>query len=202
MAIFWSKVEIFGLSPILGAPYAKKQIVGTHRSRKHNLQHPYAPKYAIFHENRPKRAVSLSNIDFLALYNQLKDPPPYFEGAGCKKSKLWSHKDHDNTFCSIRMHHNLPFLMENTAKKKFIGQKIIFFALRQAVEDCPPILRVLDTNKQIVGTHGTRKHNLQHPYAPKFAVFHEKNGHKWPFSGHILIFFGFVQAVEGFPSLF
>ena len=33
-----------------------------------------------------------------------------------QKSKLWSHKDHENTFCSIRMHHNLPFLMEKTAK--------------------------------------------------------------------------------------
>ena len=86
MAIFWSKVGIFGLFPILRALDAKKQIVGTHRSRKHNLQHPYAPKYAIFHENRPKMAVFLSNIDFLALYKQLKDPPPYFEGAGCKKA--------------------------------------------------------------------------------------------------------------------
>ena len=76
---------------------------------------------------------------------------------------------------------------------------MIFFGLRQAVEDCPPILRVLDTKKHIVGTHRSRKHNLQHPYAPKFAVFHEKKGHKWPFSGHILIFFGFVQAVEGSP---
>ena len=76
MAIFWSKVGIFRLSPILRALDAKKQIVGTHRSRKHNLQHPYAPKYAIFHENRPKMALFLSNIDFLALYKQLKDPPP------------------------------------------------------------------------------------------------------------------------------
>ena len=33
-----------------------------------------------------------------------------------QKSKLWSHKDHENTFCSILMHHNLPFLMEKTAK--------------------------------------------------------------------------------------
>ena len=86
MAIFWSKVGIFCLSPILRALDAKKQIVGTHRSRKHNLQHPYAPKYAIFHENRPKMAVFVSNIDFLALYKQLKDPPPHFEGAGCKKA--------------------------------------------------------------------------------------------------------------------
>ena len=51
-----------------------------------HLYEPYAPKYAIFHENRPKMAVFLSNIDFLALYKQLKDPPPYFEGAGCKKA--------------------------------------------------------------------------------------------------------------------
>ena len=76
MAIFWSKVGIFGFPPILRALDAKKQIVGTHRSRKHNLQHPYAPKYAIFHENRPKMAAFLSNIDFLALSKQLKDPPP------------------------------------------------------------------------------------------------------------------------------
>ena len=54
----------------------EKQIVGTHRSRKHNLQHPYAPKYAIFHQKKAKMAVFLSNIDFLALYKQLKDPPP------------------------------------------------------------------------------------------------------------------------------
>ena len=65
----------FGLSPILRALDARKQIVGTHRSRKHNLQHPYAPNYAIFHENRPKMAFLLSNINFLALYKQLKHPP-------------------------------------------------------------------------------------------------------------------------------
>ena len=39
-------------------------------------------------------------------------------------SKLRSHKDHENTFCSIRMHHNLPFLMEKTAKKShFLAKK-------------------------------------------------------------------------------
>ena len=63
---------------------------------------------------------------------------------------------------------------------------MIFFGLRQAVEECPPILRVLDAKKQIVGTHRSRKHNLQHPYAPKFAIFHEKNGQQWPFFGQKL----------------
>ena len=76
MAIFWSKVEIFGLSPILRALDAKKQIVGTQRSRKHNLQHPYAPKYAIFHENRPKMAFFLSNIDFFGFVQAVEGPPP------------------------------------------------------------------------------------------------------------------------------
>ena len=91
------------------------------------------------------------------------------------------------------------FSWKKRLKMAIFWSKNDFFGLRQAVEDCPPILRVLDTKKQIVGTHRSRKHNLQHPYAPKYAVFHKKNGHKWPFSGHILIFFGFVQAVEGPP---
>ena len=43
------------------------------------------------------------------------------------KSKLSSHKDHDNTFCSIRMHHYLPFLMGKTAKNgHFLVRKCFF----------------------------------------------------------------------------
>ena len=83
---FGQKLGFLGSPPFLRALDAKKQIVGTHRSRKHNLQHPYAPKYAIFHEKTAKNGLFLSNIDFLALYKQLKDPPPHFEGAGCKKA--------------------------------------------------------------------------------------------------------------------
>ena len=86
MAIFWSRVGIFGLFLFLRALDAKKQIVGTHRSRKHNLQHPYAPKYAIFYEYRPKMAFLCQLLIFLPLYKQLKDPPSYFEGAECKKA--------------------------------------------------------------------------------------------------------------------
>ena len=44
-----------------------------------------------------------------------------------QKGKLRSHEDHDNTFCSIRMHHNLPFLMEKTAKNgHFLVRKCFF----------------------------------------------------------------------------
>ena len=67
---------------------------------------------------------------------------------------------------------------------------MIFFGLRQAVEDPPPILRVLDVKKQGVVTHRSHRHNLQHPYAPKFDIFHEKNGQQWPFFGQKLGFLG------------
>ena len=53
-----------------------------------------------------------------------------------------------------------------------------FFSFRQAVEDsAPPILRVLDANKQFVGAHRSQKHNLQHVYATEFAIFRGKNCH-------------------------
>ena len=148
-------------------------------------------------------AVFLSNIDFLALYKQLKDPPsPYFEGAGCKKASCGHTKITTTHFVASVCTTICHFSWKKWLKMAISWSKNVFFGLKQAVEDCPPILRVLDMKKQIVGTHRSRKHNLQHPYASKFAVFHEKNGHKWPFSGHILIFFGFVQAVEGSPPLF
>ena len=60
---------------------------------------------------------------------------------------------------------------------------MIFLGLRQAVEDPPPILRVLHVKKQVVVTHRSRKHNLQHPYAPKCAIFHEKTAN----NGHFLV---------------
>ena len=85
-----------------------------------------------------------------------------------QKSKLWSHKDHKNTFCSIRMHYNLPFLMGKTPKNGH------FLASDKRLNTAPLFLRVLDAKKQIVGTHRSRKHNLQHPYAPRSAIFYEK----------------------------
>ena len=55
-----------------------------------------------------------------------------------QKSKLWSHKDHDNTFCSIRMHHNLPFLMEKTAGNcHFLVKKSSFSASDKRLKTAP-----------------------------------------------------------------
>ena len=184
MAIFWSKVGIFGLSPILRALGAKKQIVGTHRSRKHNLQHPYAPKYAIFHENRPKMALFLSNIDFLALYKQLKDPPPpHFERAGCKKASCGHTKITKTHFVASVCTTICRFSWKKRLKMAISWSKVWIFGLS-------PILRVLDVKKQVVVTHRSRKHNLQHPYAPKFAIFHEKTANNGRFFGQKLRFLG------------
>ena len=72
------------------------------------------------------------------------------------------------------MRKNLPFFMKNRPKMAFFWSKIEVFGFRQAVEDPPPILRVLDPKKQVVEAHRSRKLHLQNPYAPQFAIFHEK----------------------------
>ena len=53
-------------------------------------------------------------------------------------SKLWSHKDHENTFHSIHMHHNLPFLMEKTAKNGHFLVKKCFFWPQTIGSRLPP----------------------------------------------------------------
>ena len=63
----------------------------------------------------------------------------------------------------MRMHQNVPFFMEKTAKNGRFLVKIVFSGLSQAVEDLPtPILRVLDAKKHVVWGHRSPKHHLQH----------------------------------------
>ena len=139
MALLWSKVGIFGLSPILRALDAKKQIDGTHRSRKHNLQHPYAPKCAVFTKrNGHKWPFSGHILIFLASYKQLKDPPPLFGGCWMQKGKLYARRDYESTIYSICMHQNLLIFMEKLPKMAVSWSKIEYFGLRQAVAEPPP----------------------------------------------------------------
>ena len=93
-----------------------------------------------------------------------------------QNSRLWGHTDHANTIYSIRMHQNVLFFMKERPTMAVFWSKVGIFGL-------PPILRSLDAKKQIVGTHRSRKHNLQHPYEPNFPFFM-----KWPFFCQILIF--------------
>ena len=69
------------------------------------------------------------------------------------------------------------------------GQKLSFSASDKQLKTPFPILRVLNAKKQVVEAHRSRKHNSQHAYARKFAIFHEKNGQKWAFFGQKWGFF-------------
>ena len=82
--------------------------------------------------------------------------------------------------------------------------KIEFFLAsdKQLKTPPPPILRVLDANKQVVGAHRSQKRNLQHAYAPKFAIFHGKNGKKWPLFGENLCFLASAKQLKTSPPLF
>ena len=145
MAIFQSKNDFFGLRQavedcprILMVLDTKKQIVGTHRSSKHNLQHPYAPKFAVFHEEKATNGPFLVTYwFFLASYKQLKDPPPPILRVLDAKSKLYAHTDYKSTIYSICMHQNLLFFMEKLPKMAVSWSKIEYFGLRQAVTDPP-----------------------------------------------------------------
>ena len=91
-----------------------------------------------------------------------------------QKSKLYARTDYESTIYSICMHQNLLFFMEKLPKMAVSWSKIEYFGLRQAVAEPPPaILRVLDAKKHAVWTHRFPKHNLQHSYAPKSAIFQQ-----------------------------
>ena len=183
--------------PILRVLDAKKQVVGTHRSGKHNLQHPYAPKFPIFHEKNGKKWPLFGlKLSFSASDRQHENPPPYFEGAGCKKAGSRERQITKTQFIAYIFH-------EKTAKNGRFWSKIEFFGLRQAFEDPPPpISTVLDAKKQVLGRHRSRKHNLQHAYAPTFVIFHEKKRPRMAVFWSKIEFFGARQAFEDPPPHF
>ena len=95
---------------------------------------------------------------------------PYDE----KMSKKWPFFGQKLSFLASDKRLKTIFVPKSAKKGSFLVKSLIFFAFSQAVEDFPPILRVRDAKKKVVGTHRSGKHNLQHPYAPKFPIFHEK----------------------------
>ena len=94
MAVFGQKLSFSASDKHLKTPPpfsrvldAKEQVLGRHRSRRHNLQHAYAPTFVIFHEKkRPRMAAFWSKIEFCGARQAFEDPPPHFEGAGCEKA--------------------------------------------------------------------------------------------------------------------
>ena len=115
-----------------------------------------------------------------------------------QKSKLYARTDYESTIYSICMHQNLLFFMEKLPKMAVSWSKNKYFGLRQAVaEPAPPILRVLDAKKHAVWTHRLPKHNLQHSYAPKSAIFQQNRRKIAIFLSKF--FFSLKQAAEPPP---
>ena len=220
MAVFWSKVEFFGLRqavedhfpseigqkrqffgqtpppPILRVLEAKKQVVGTHRSGKHNLQHPYAPKFPIFHEKNGKKWPLFGHkLSFSASDRQLKTPRPILRVLDAKKQVL----ERDRSRKQNLQH---TFFMKKRPRMAVFGQKMSFSASDKHLKTPPPILRVLDVKKQVLGRHRSRKHNLQHAYAPTFVIFHEKKRPRMAVFWSKTEFFGARQAFEDPPPPF
>ena len=139
-------------------------------------------KLPFFMKKTAKNGRFLVKIEFFGFRQAIENPPPYFEGAGCKKAGSGERQITKTQFTAYIFH-------EKTAKNGRFWSKIEFFGLRQALEDPPPpISRVLNAKKQVLGRHRSRKHNLQHEYAPTFVIFHEKKGQEWLFFGQRLSF--------------
>ena len=101
MAVFWSKIEFFGFRKTVEDPPslflrvldAKEQVLEAYRSRKHSLQHAYAPKFAIFHQKKGQKCPFFGQkMSFSASDKQLKTPPPILRVLDAKGYVMWTHR--------------------------------------------------------------------------------------------------------------
>ena len=113
-------------------PNGEKTVVGTHRSGKHNLQHPYAPKFPIFHEKNGKKwPLFGQKLSFSASDKQLKTPRPILRVLDAKKQVL--ERDRSRK-------HNLQhtFFMKKRPRMAVFGQKLSFSASDKHLKTPPP----------------------------------------------------------------
>ena len=95
----------------------KQKVVGTHRSGRQNLQHPYAPKFPIFHgKNGKKWPLFGQQLSFSASDKQLKTPRPILRVLDAKKQVLERHRSRK---------HNLQhtFFIKKRPRMAVFGQK-------------------------------------------------------------------------------
>ena len=91
---------------------AKKQVLEAYRSRKHSLQHAYAPKFAIFHgENGQKYPFFGQKMSFSASDKQLKTPPPILRVLDAKKDVIWTHGAFKHSLQYAELLKRVVFLM-------------------------------------------------------------------------------------------
>ena len=175
MIFFGLRQAVEDCPPILRVLDAKKQIVGTHRSRKHNLQHPYAPKFAVFHEKkRPQMALFWSHIDFFWLCTSSgRIPPPILRVLDAKKASCMHARTTKAQSTACVCTKICYFSWKNCQKWPFLGQK----------------LSILASDRHAVWTHRLPKHILQHSYAPKSAIFQQYRQKIAIFLSKIVCFF-------------
>ena len=87
---------------------------------------------------RSKMACFGQSLSFSASCKQLKTPPPYFEGAGCKQAGCRGTQITKTPFTACVCSKICHFHEKNGQNGRF-WSKIEFFSLRQAVEDPPPL---------------------------------------------------------------
>ena len=66
LSVFSQKMSFWPEASSLRVRDVQRQVVWTHTSRQHTLQHPYAPKSAIFHQSSATNGHVLSKLSFLA----------------------------------------------------------------------------------------------------------------------------------------
>ena len=114
MAFFWSKVNFLVSDKQLKPPHsnfwaldAKKQVVGTQRSRKHNVPQRYAPKCAISHQKwvNYTRTPNVKNF-FVSVICGLTGPNAHFlcyplSSTMISPPKMFHKPVSDETRCTI-----------------------------------------------------------------------------------------------------
>ena len=138
----------------------KKQVVGTQRLQKHNLQHLYAPKFAIFHGKTAKNAhLLVKNGVFWPQTGSCRAPPPNFEGAGCKEKYCVDTQIAQTQFTAFLCQKKMCHFSTTSAKNShFFNQKLyVFLSLKQAAE--PPPLPIGECSLQRSGIRQRTRQN-------------------------------------------
>ena len=84
--------------PILRVPNTKKHVSGTNKFILTNFWSPSSPKFDIFRQKWAKKGHFFAKNRFFALSWTGNDPPPYFEGAQYKNTRLRNEQVHTDQF--------------------------------------------------------------------------------------------------------
>ena len=95
--------------------------------------------------------------------------------------RLWRHKDHKTSICSMRRHQNFRFFLKNGHKWPFFGLKLSFSASDKQLKTQPPYYEGAGCRKK--GCRGTQTTNARFTASvgSKICHFSGNTGQKWLF---------------------